>query len=155
MLSRTILPGQSVGVKKYTPKRPPTKSMVVRKVVKKVTKKHIVKPIKIITPIKTIKAVKIEYPSKNIKKELKESTREKRTRKKIEEQKTALAVKNCPFCGKATYKDDGCNYMKCSKSEPKSNCPGEWCFADNKPKYKVIPGKESLGCCNDKSHNSH
>jgi hypothetical protein len=64
-------------------------------------------------------------------------------------------IKPCPFCGKRTFLVDGCNYMKCSDSDPPSSCPGQWCFQDGLPKYRPIPGKEYLGCCNDKSHNSH
>jgi hypothetical protein len=74
---------------------------------------------------------------------------------KSEEEATLQAVKDCPFCGKPTFKDGGCNYMKCSQSDPPSLCPGEWCFLCYKPKYLVIPGKEHLGYCNDPSHNSH
>ncbi|MFS8159025.1 MAG: hypothetical protein ACMG6E_02210 [Candidatus Roizmanbacteria bacterium] len=72
-----------------------------------------------------------------------------------EEQLTAAVVKNCPFCEKQTYKIDGCNYMKCSNSDPPSNCPGEWCFVDGLPKYKPIPSKPYLAYCVDLSHNSH
>lgn len=64
-------------------------------------------------------------------------------------------IKPCPFCGKRTFLIDGCNYMECSKSDPPSSCLGEWCFQCLLPKYRPVPGKEYLGCCNDKSHNSH
>jgi len=72
-----------------------------------------------------------------------------------EEAATATVVKPCPWCGKATYLIDGCNYMKCSQSDPVSNCPCEWCFQCLRPKFKPISGKERLGCCNDPTHNSH
>ena len=65
-------------------------------------------------------------------------------------------IKNCPKCGIPTFKDGGCNYMKCSDGDgPVSNCPCEWCFQCHKPKYEPLPDKPELGCCNDKSHNSH
>ena len=72
-----------------------------------------------------------------------------------EEYETNLVVKNCPFCMKETHKTGGCDYMLCSNAEPKSTCSGEWCWNCHKPKYKIIPAKPELGCCNDKSHNSH
>lgn len=72
-----------------------------------------------------------------------------------EEAATARVVKPCPWCGKATYLIDGCNYMNCSQSDPVSTCPAEWCFQCGKEKFKPIPGREYLGCCNDQTHNSH
>lgn len=72
-----------------------------------------------------------------------------------EEEATARVVKPCPWCNKRTYLIDGCNYMDCSKSDPPSNCPGQWCFQCSKPKYNPIPNKKWLGCCNDLTHNSH
>lgn len=63
------------------------------------------------------------------------------------------AIKNCPMCKMPTFKDGGCNYMKCSNAEPFSNCPCEWCWVCELPKYKVIPGYNSF--CDDKTHNSH
>lgn len=76
-------------------------------------------------------------------------------RLKLEEKLTNNVVKNCPMCEKATFQDGGCNYMKCSDSDPVSSCPCEWCFLCHKPKYKVLEGKEALGFCNEASHNSH
>ncbi len=90
----------------------------------------------------------------------KEETRQEIEQRKIDEEElTKHAVKKCLFCDRSTYKDEGCNYMKCSDAEPKLDvknpCPGEWCWLCYKPKYKEIPEKEHLGCCNDKTHNSH
>lgn len=62
-------------------------------------------------------------------------------------------IKKCPMCKMPTFKDGGCNYMKCSDSEPKSTCPCEWCWVCELPKYKVIDGYQNF--CDDKSHNSH
>jgi len=72
----------------------------------------------------------------------------------------------CPNCGVATVKPDGCNYMKCDQGDrsmipkeflPKTEelCQQEWCWSDGLPKYRPIPGKEYLGYCDDKTHNSH
>jgi hypothetical protein len=72
----------------------------------------------------------------------------------------------CPLCGVATVKTDGCNYMKCSIGDrsfiPKELlpldtelCPCEWCFVDGLPKFRSLPGREYLGFCDDKTHNSH
>lgn len=72
-----------------------------------------------------------------------------------EELLTGQVVKACPLCQKPTYLDGGCNYMKCSQSDPPSNCPAEWCFLCHKIKYRPIPGKLNQGCCNDVRHNSH
>lgn len=82
-------------------------------------------------------------------------TEEEQKRIDEEERQTNLVVKKCPFCLKPTFKNGGCNYMKCSDSEPKSDCSGEWCWQCDKPKYKIIAAKPELGFCNDKSHNSH
>jgi hypothetical protein len=72
-----------------------------------------------------------------------------------EERLTVEAVKLCPLCHKSTFKESGCNYMKCSESDPKSDCVMEWCWACVKPKYKPIAGQDDKGFCNDSSHNSH
>lgn len=71
------------------------------------------------------------------------------------EELTNQAVKNCPLCNKPTFLDGGCNYMRCSNSDPPSICIAEWCWQCHKIKYKPIPGRENEGCCNDLSHNSH
>jgi hypothetical protein len=72
-----------------------------------------------------------------------------------EEALTNAVVKSCPSCQKPTYKIDGCNYMDCSKSDPVSNCRCLWCFQCQRPKYRPLPNKVSVGCCNDVTHNSH
>ncbi len=81
-----------------------------------------------------------------------------------EERLTAETVKYCPLCNKATFKIPGCNYMKCSNAgkgvsetngEPTSDCLCEWCWECTRNKYKPIPGKEYMGFCDDKGHNSH
>lgn len=64
-------------------------------------------------------------------------------------------IKPCPKCKLNTFKDGGCNYMKCSDSEPKSDCDCEWCWVCELPKFRPIPGLENKGACNDPSHNSH
>lgn len=69
-------------------------------------------------------------------------------------------IKNCPNCGIPTFKTDGCNYMKCSDGDGRSNYPiiecfQEWCWQCEKPKYKNITSKDCLGYCNDITHNSH
>ncbi len=58
-------------------------------------------------------------------------------------------IRVCPHCESLGELVSGCNYIKCPA------CNGEWCWQCLKPKYKVIPSKVALGCCNDKSHNSH
>lgn len=72
-----------------------------------------------------------------------------------EELLTGQVVKACPLCQKPTYLDGGCNYMKCSNSDPPSNCPAEWCFLCHRVKYKPVLGRLNQGCCNDVRHNSH
>ena len=72
-----------------------------------------------------------------------------------EEQATSAVIKPCVLCKKPTFKDGGCNYMKCSDSDPPSSCPIAWCWQCYKVKYQPIPGQEHLGFCNDPSHNSH
>lgn len=84
-----------------------------------------------------------------------ESDDQKVLRLQREEIETSKAVKRCPFCDKYTYLDGGCNYMNCSIAEPPSQCSGEWCWQCEKPKYKIINHKPSLGFCNDSNHNSH
>ena len=65
-----------------------------------------------------------------------------------------MDIKNCPLCGIATFKDGGCNYMKCSKGDPPiSNCPCEWCFVCGLQKYKPLPNGSDF--CDDKTHDSH
>lgn len=72
-----------------------------------------------------------------------------------EEKLTHQVVKACPLCQKPTYLDGGCNYMKCSNSDPPSNCPTEWCFLCHKIKYRPLTIKPYDSCCNDPRHNSH
>ena len=60
-------------------------------------------------------------------------------------------IKLCPHCKRPGELASGCNYIKC----PAKGCQKEWCFYCSKPKYQPIPTKPDLGCCNDKSHNSH
>lgn len=67
-------------------------------------------------------------------------------------------IKNCPLCDIPTFKDGGCDYIKCSEGEGRGNyknCNQEWCWRCLKPKYNIIISNPQLGCCNDKSHNSH
>ena len=63
------------------------------------------------------------------------------------------SIKNCPMCNIPTFKDGGCNYMKCSDGDPYSACPCEWCFLCHKPKYRPLPNQKEF--CDDKTHNSH
>ena len=53
-----------------------------------------------------------------------------------------ISLKRCPNkeCGILTFKDGGCNYLKCTK------CSTEWCWECNKIKYIER---------NNKEHNSH
>ena len=65
-------------------------------------------------------------------------------------------IKNCPLCNIPTFKDGGCNYMKCSDGENiKSSCPCEWCWQCYKPKYRILENRPEMGFCDDKTHNSH
>lgn len=70
-----------------------------------------------------------------------------------EEELSGKLIKNCPMCKKATFLDGGCNYMKCSNSDPISSCEASWCFLCGLIKYKPLEGSNE--CCNDVSHNSH
>ena len=60
-------------------------------------------------------------------------------------------IKLCLFCERPGELASGCNYIKC----PAKDCGGEWCWQCERPKYKPIEAKKEIGCCNDKSHNSH
>lgn len=70
----------------------------------------------------------------------------------------------CPYCGVATDRISGCNFMDCAIGDRSAMpaekiteplCRGQWCFVCGLAKYPTLPGYEYLKTCIDNSHNSH
>jgi len=66
-------------------------------------------------------------------------------------------IRQCPLCEGFRMKDNACNYVTCGNNYENNEikCIKPWCWLCLKPKYELYNGKEHLGFCNDKTHNSH
>ena len=66
-------------------------------------------------------------------------------------------IRQCPLCEGFRTKDTACNYVTCENNYENNGikCNAPWCWVCLKPKYHIYNGKEDLGFCNDKTHNSH
>lgn len=70
----------------------------------------------------------------------------------------------CPYCGVATDRISGCNFMDCAIGDrsampaekiTESICRGQWCFVCGLAKHPTLPGYEYLKTCINNSHDSH